>query len=323
MELVEIGTIDVGLSHTRQRDAAVEKRLLVSIQERDMLDPVSVVRADDQKHWVLLDGFKRYRCAVKLGMAMVPVESIGSDIVVGILTMLRRDEAGGISTIEQAALIEELHKEHSLSIYDIAIHLGRSPSWVSMRLGMIDQMSCVVREKIMNGAFPARSYLYGLKGFTRVNKIPPKDVDACVRALSGKRLSTRDLFILSRAYFKGGENVRRLILDGDIHRALRVLKNDDSGMECVVDARERAFLVDLRSASSTMNRLAQSAPTMQGMSTESSNYVNLWCAAILNAMSSFERAIKEIYERTRPAGRSPDMPSSGTKQTSDCTVASA
>lgn len=321
MELIETGSIDLRLAHTRHRDAAAEKRLLSSIQERDILDPLMVVRSTGDASCILLDGFKRYRCAGKLGTTMVPVEYIGDNVIVGILTLLRRQESRGTSAMEQAALIEELHQQYGMSIYDIAASLCRSPSWVSMRLGMLDELSSLVRGKIMSGAFPARAYLYGLKGFTRVNRIPMEEVDACVNALSGKHLSTRDLFILSRAYFNGGESVQRLIVDGDVHRALRVLKSSVSAPDHEVSVTERTFLEFLMDASAAMKQVLYHTRHIQGMSAEFSNHVNLWCSSIMNIMQSFQSIITELYERTGSAVRSVDAVPAGAKQEGDCPVA--
>lgn len=321
MELIEIGSIDLRLEHTRHQDAATEKRLLSSIQERDILDPLTVVRGRGDASCILLDGFKRYRCAGKLGVTMVPVEYIGDDVIIGILTLLRRQESRGTNTMEQAALIEELHKQYGMSIYDIAASLCRSPSWVSMRLGMLDELSSLVREKIMSGAFPARAYLYGLKGFTRVNKIPMQDVDACVNALSGKYLSTRDLFILSRAYFNGGESIQRLIIDGDVHRALRVLKSDAAAPDYEMSVTDRTFLEYLMDASTAINRVLHHARNIEMMTADFSNHVNLWCSSLMNIMQSFQSIITEFYERTRPAVRGADAVPAGAKQEGDCAIA--
>jgi hypothetical protein len=241
---------------------------------------------------------------------------------VGILTLLRRQESRGTSTMEQAALIEELHQQYGMSIYDIAASLCRSPSWVSMRLGMLDELSSLVRGKIMSGAFPARAYLYGLKGFTRVNRIPMEEVDACVNALSGKHLGTRDLFILSRAYFNGGESVRRLIIDGDVHRALRVLKNSvASAPDHEMSVTERTFLGFLMDASAAMKQVLYHTRHIQGMGADFSNHVNLWCSSIMNITQPFQSIITELYERTGPAVRSVDAVPAGAKQEGDCPVA--
>jgi hypothetical protein len=292
--------------------------LLASIQERDILDPLKVVNDATVEGHVLLDGFKRYRCAKKLGLTMVPIETLGSDITIGILTLLRREEAGGIDTVEQATLIEELNKHYGMSIYDIAQHLGRSPSWVSMRLGVIEDLSPLVREKIMSGAFPARAYLYGIKGFTRVNKIGRQQVDAFVGAVSGKGLSTRELFVLSRAYFSAGGAIRSLICEGNVRRALRLLLEEAQGVDdATLPQREREFIKDLSQASTGINRVIANSAGIGDGTMAFRHHVNLWCTAIVRRHNEFITIIKDFYDRSGPAGRGTGVLSGGREPQGD------
>jgi hypothetical protein len=84
---------------------------------------------------LLLNGFKRYRCARKLGIGVVPYMSLGEDETTAILSLLRisNDRTRGI--LEQAGFIDELKNLHKMSVADIAEKLSRSKSWVSMRRG--------------------------------------------------------------------------------------------------------------------------------------------------------------------------------------------
>ena len=138
METIELNSIDIRLEHTRRRDKSVERRLLTSIMERDILDPLEVISCSEGKSYVLIDGFKRYRCAKKLAKGIVPVQCIAQDITEGVLSFIRRGTQQSVSTLEEAALLEELHKRYGLSICDIALRTGRSPAWVSMRLSMLE-----------------------------------------------------------------------------------------------------------------------------------------------------------------------------------------
>jgi ParB/RepB/Spo0J family partition protein len=305
METIELCRLDLRLEHTRSRSSVIEQALLESIAQRGILDPLHVAGPSAEQEYILLDGFKRYRCARKLGIGMAPAECIAGDISTGILTVLRRNDYGnGITTLEQAALIEELHKRCGLSIYDIAVQLGRSPSWVSIRLGLFEELSDLVREKIMSGAFPARAYLYGIKGFTRVNKISAQRVDAFVEAVSGRGLSTRELFVLSRAYFTGGDAIRSLIRDGNLRRALRLLMDDPEGTDdTTLTERERQFIKDLSDTSAGMNRIIAKVVGIGDDEKRSFlQYVNLWCSSILRLQKEFSTIIKELYDRSGPAG---------------------
>jgi ParB/RepB/Spo0J family partition protein len=300
METIELSSIDLRLERTRLRNNSVEQALLDSVAREGILDPLYIAGRDDTQRYLLLDGFKRYRCARKLGMGMVPAECVADDVATGIVTFIRRNEYGcGITVLEQASLIEELHRRCAMSIYDIAQRLDRSPSWVSMRLGILDDLTPLVREKILSGAFPVRAYLYGIKGFTRVNNIGKERVDLFVGAVSGKQLSTRDLFVLSRAFFTGGKVIERLVLEGDAHRALRMLTIDTAGGDdTALSEKERLFIKELQTHATGMSWIIAQGDTLAMGCGSFSQYVNLWSAAILKRLSRYTVAIKELYDRT-------------------------
>jgi ParB/RepB/Spo0J family partition protein len=305
MEIVEFSAIDLCLEHTRRKDAEAERELLTSIMERDIEEPLSVVTCEAPHVYVLLDGFKRYRCARKLGKGTVPVRCMAQDIPCAILSMIRREAAGRLSVMEQAALIEELHESYGLSIGDIAVRLERSPAWVRIRLGMMSELSGLVRQKIMSGAFPVRAYLYGLRGFMQDHNVSGDRVDAFVRAVSGKGLSTRELFVLSRAYFTGGTAVERLIREGDAYRALRMLCADpDNKDDAALSERQRRFIKDLTATAASMNRIIVNVPGVNEGKGSFMQYVNLWSAAILRRLDEFSTVIKELYDRSGPCHRS-------------------
>ena len=75
--------------------------------------------------------------------------------------------------------------------------LARSKSWVSMRLGLIEQMSVGVRQRIFAGAFSVYSYVYTLRQFMRMNGEGKKEVEEFVGAVSGKKLSMREGRVIS------------------------------------------------------------------------------------------------------------------------------
>ena len=214
-------------------------------------------------------------------------------------------------------MIEELHKRYNLSIYDIALRLNRSPSWVSMRLGMIEELTPLVRTKILSGAFPVRAYMYGIKGFTRVNRIAPECIDALVTALSGKGLSTRELFTLSRAYFTGGTVMERLIIEGDARRALRMLSaQPDCSAEPSLDGRQREFVKDLATTLTGMNRIIANGADMRQGAAAFMQHVNHWSGAIGKRLTDFSTLIRGLYadSRTGQASRGSDVAPAGSAE---------
>jgi ParB-like chromosome segregation protein Spo0J len=122
---------------------------LGSIAQRGIEEPLEGVEVKERS--VLLNGFKRYRCARKLRLATVPYSSLGPDEAVGILSLLRTSNNRALSILEQAGFIEELKHARQMSVAQIAAELSRSKSWVSMRLGLMAEMSAPVRRNSSPG----------------------------------------------------------------------------------------------------------------------------------------------------------------------------
>ena len=184
VEEVEIATFDLRYKSYRVRNRSLEGRLLASIAERGIEKPLEGVDAGEQR--VLLNGFKRYRCAQKLGIGHVPYVSLGNDEATGIIGLIRASNDKTLSIVEQARFIDSLRDSHKMSVAEIAETLSRSKSWVSMRLGLIGEMSEKVQKKIFNGTFPAYPYMYTLRRFMRMNGVHKKEVEEFVEAVSGK-----------------------------------------------------------------------------------------------------------------------------------------
>jgi len=154
---VELAHLDLRYETFRLKQAALEERLLASIAQRGIEEPLEGVEVQTVR--VLLNGFKRYRCARKLRLATVPYSSLGPDEAVGILSLLRTSNHRALSILEQAAFLAELKNARAMNVAQIAAELCRSKAWVSVRLGLFAEMSEPVRRQLFAGAFPVYSYM--------------------------------------------------------------------------------------------------------------------------------------------------------------------
>lgn len=157
VEQVEITSFDLRYQGFRMRCPGAEKALLLSILEKGIRDPLCGI--DTESVRILLDGFKRYRCAKKLGLGIVPYRSLGTDEVGGIIELIRMSHATSLGILEQAKLIDELKSVHHMSVSEIAGLVDKSKGWVGMRVGLIGQMSPLVMGKIFGGKFPIYAYM--------------------------------------------------------------------------------------------------------------------------------------------------------------------
>jgi len=297
---VEITSLDLRYESCRMRSNSAEQQLLVSMVAHGIRDCLQGVETK-QGCRILLDGFKRYRCAQKLSIGIVPYQSLDSDEAMGIIKLLRIANAKTLSILEQARLIDELKSVHKMSVSQIANHLERSKGWVGMRVGLIGQMSQAVMDNILSGKFPVYSYMYTIRTFMRMNGIKKKQVDEFVSYVSGKGLSIRDIEILANGYSKGGEDIRQQIKKGNLPWALSRLKHTSvptTGLSQV----ERRMLSDLEIVQSYMQRVINKSQSEQFQNAIFFAQANLLTAGILRQMQIFTKSVRQFHDKCGQAG---------------------
>ena len=141
-ESVELSSLNLRYEGHRQRDDAREARLLASLAERGIEEPLEGV--DTAEARFLLNGFKRYRSAKKLGIASVPYVSLGPEEATGILSLMRGSTDKSLGILEQARFLVDLLTIHGLSLTEVAQTLSRSKAWVSLRRSLLEDMSPAV-----------------------------------------------------------------------------------------------------------------------------------------------------------------------------------
>lgn len=292
---VEISTLDLRYKGYRMRNKGQEARLMASIAERGIEEPLEGVHVNGAN--VLLNGFKRYRCAQKLGIGTVPYASLGEDEAMGIIGLLRVSNNKALSILEQARFIDDLKAVHRMSSDEIATELSRSKSWVSMRLGLIGEMSDVVREKLFSGAFPTYSWMYTMRQFMRMNSVTKAEVEAFVVALSGKKLSVREIEQLAHGYFRGPESFREQIRKGDVALPLEWVRQRSADPEGC-NAFEKVFLKDLEIVQRYMQRVMGKSLDPRLKSPAFYAQANLLTGGILSRNRAFIETVGKLHDRT-------------------------
>ncbi|MBW1993718.1 MAG: chromosome partitioning protein ParB [Deltaproteobacteria bacterium] len=297
-EQVEISSLDLRYEGFRMKSPGAEKALLVSIMEKGIRDPLQGV--DTKEVRILLDGFKRLRCAQRLGISMVPYASMGADEVLGIIELIRISNAKSLSILEQARFVDELKSVHKMSTAEIAVLLERSKAWVSVRSGIIHEMSDYVLDQIFKGRFPIYVYMYTLRPFMRINGVQVDDVNAFVRSVSGKNLSIRAIGLLANGYFRGPEALREQIKNGNITWALGRLKESHT-IPSGCSQMESAMIRDLEILSKYMQRVSAKTKNPQYKTNAFFAQANLLTGGILRQTDAFLKSIRAFHDRTGQA----------------------
>ena len=294
-ETVERTSLDLRYQTYRLRNAGTEARLLASIAERGIQEPLRGV--DTLQGRVLLDGFKRYRCAAKLGIECVPYVSLGKDEATGIADLMSVSKQKTLNILEQARFVVELLSVHGMSVADVAEMLSRSKAWVSMRRSLLMEISPAVQEVLFRGAFPVYSYMTTLRPFMRMNGVGQKEIEQFVQAVAGQRLSIREIELLAHGYFHGPHSLRRELDQGNWKWSLEQMQAVPKDSEGCNEA-ERVLLRELERLLKSMTRVMAGCDSPRLETRAFYAQANLLAAGVLSRRESFFKKMEEFYDRS-------------------------
>lgn len=298
MTSVELSTFDLRYEGYRLRDDAREARLRASIAVRGIEQPLEGV--DMPNGQILLNGFKRYRCARKLGIHHVPYVSLGSDETAGIVNLMRVANDKALGMLEQAKFVVELIDVHGMTVADVAATLSRSKAWVSARRGLLSEMSEAIQATLFRGTFPVYSYMYTLRQFMRLNSVTTEAAEQFVQAVAGKGLSVRDIEMLARGYFRGPPSLREAMDQGKIGSTLELMKQVPQDTEGCNEF-ERVLLRDLEIAQKYMQRVMTKCNDERLKNRAFFAQANLLAGGVISMLEPFQERMKDFHDRSGQA----------------------
>jgi hypothetical protein len=306
---IEINELDLRYEKQRMRSVPRERQLLLSIMEIGITDTLSGIHLPGGEK-ILLDGFKRLRCAKQLNLQIIPFTSLADDEASAIIAMLRTANQSAMSFIEQAMFVKELKSVYGLSVSEIAKRLQRSSAWVCVRLAGCSQMGETTKAAIMSGTFPAYSYFYTLLPFRRINGGASKqEVDEFVSLTSGKGLATREVEMLASAFFRGGGEMRAQLRSGDLSWCLEGMrKREIESKSAELTEAENRCVRDLEILGGSMNRLGMKLTSIDVAKPAFRARSDLLADQILSKVTIFTKVLKDFYDRCRQAKGDPSSP---------------
>ena len=294
---IELSQLDLRYEGHRLRQRGLEDRLLASIAREGIREPLAGVVVDTV--WVLLDGFKRYRCAHQLHVERVPFVRLGQDEASAIVELLGQVRRSRLSVLEEGRFLDEL-KARGMSLAEMADALGRSKAWVSLRLGLLEAMSPVVQEKVFGGGLPVYSWIYTIAPFRRLNGVTVGQVEEFVGAVSGRGLSVRQIEQLAHGYFRGPESFRQELRSGHLTLLLQQMAAvpvDPDGCSEF----ERILVGDLELIQKHAQRVATKSQDRRLQSRAFFVQCHLLTGSLLSRAKGFLQLLKQLHDRTRQA----------------------
>jgi hypothetical protein len=192
---VDIDLHQLELRHRdlRIHDGEQRRRLIGSIAEIGQQVPVIVIR--DAERLVLIDGYLRVEALRRLHRDTAvattwPLSEIDALLHHRHLTISKR------AALEDAWLLGRL-RDHGLTMEDLARRLCRSKSWVSHRLGLLDELAVSAQERVRAGTVPPHAAMKYLVPFARANK---RQCERLLAGLGDTRVSVREVGALYAAW---------------------------------------------------------------------------------------------------------------------------
>jgi len=167
----------------------------------------------------LIDGFKRLYAAEDLMMETLQCRLLDIDLTQAKVLLLSYNRPHqSMEAWEEAMVLQDLQKTHSLNQSSLAQLTGYSRSWVSRRLALIDKLDNGISSDIMMGVLTS-SHARAL------TKLPRGNQGEVARVIASFRLSSRQSDILVEAFLKAKDDKQQqYILAYPEH----ILRNDQS-----------------------------------------------------------------------------------------------
>ena len=209
MEL-EFHQIDLPYAHLRRRDPQSERQLIASLAADGQKVPV-VVLALATGRYALLDGYKRFRALqhLKRDTLQAVLWDLGEVDALLLERMMRTSEPD--SALEEAWFLCELRDRFRMPPEELARRFGRTPSWVSRRLALVEELPGEVQEHVLLGRLSAHTAMKVLVPLARANR---RDCLRLCSALLKAPFTTREAVALKAAWLQSPAEARdRLVAD--------------------------------------------------------------------------------------------------------------
>jgi hypothetical protein len=184
-----------------------------------------------------------------------------------------------------------------MTIAEVAETLSRSKAWVSMRRGLLAEMSQTVQVILFRGEFSVYSYMVTLRPFMRINGVGQKEIERFVQALAGQRLSVRQIELLAHGYFRGPASLREAVDQGKWKWSLEQMQSVPEGDESCNQI-ERTLLRELQRLLKSMGRLMAHCDSPRLRNRTFYAQANLLVAGLLSRWESFFNKMEEFYDRS-------------------------
>lgn len=174
---IELQQLDLRYERLRKTSASRERQVAGSLAQAGQLLPVVVVAGSEPDRYVLVDGYKRVRALRQMRQDTVRATLWQLDEAEALVLEKLMRSADADSPIEQGWLLRELRHRFGVGIDELARRFDKSTSWVSRRLGLVQDLPDTIQQQVRAGRIGAHAAMKYLLPLARAN------LGACLKVI--------------------------------------------------------------------------------------------------------------------------------------------
>jgi ParB/RepB/Spo0J family partition protein len=172
--------------------------MVASMMSGGQLQPVILQKQEDGYN--IIDGTKRYRAALELGVEELEALVFEVDMAMAKAMIIHYNRYNSsLSMYEQGLIVSSLVREHKMGQKEVSRLLRQSHSWVCRRLAMIERLLPEVQDEIRMGSI---SVSHGRE----LVKLPRGNQRGALAAVVKEGLSSRECAIVVDRLLKSKDN---------------------------------------------------------------------------------------------------------------------
>jgi ParB/RepB/Spo0J family partition protein len=165
-----------------------------SMQSTGQLQPLILLKNDDGYH--IIDGIKRYRSALELGLGELQSLVFEVDMVMAKAMILHYNRhSSSLTMYEQGLIVRSLIHDHGMSQREVSKVLRQSHSWVCRRLSLIEKLLPEVQDALRMGSITVS---HGRE----LVKLPRGNQGQALEVVTRERLTSRECTIMVERLLK-------------------------------------------------------------------------------------------------------------------------
>lgn len=205
---VDIHLLELRYAHTRIEDGRALAGMRNSISRYGQIVPALAVCENNK--FILIDGYLRLQALKACGHDCIKLQVVEEKEADALFVLLSRNNGRHWEVIEQAILLQELHRRFACSFGEIGRRLGRDKAFVKRRVDLVENLPDEILQAVLSGKISTWSASRVLAPLARANA---EDARRLTGKLLAEPLSTRQLASFYEHYKKSNRVVRERMLE--------------------------------------------------------------------------------------------------------------